>query len=492
MKLYDLLKDVKIKCLNVDLSIDVSGISSDSRNVSEGDLFVAINGNKRNGNDYIEKAIEKGAIAVVSQENSQFIGVPYIKVENDREALAKIWNSYYGYPSKQMKVIAFTGTNGKTSCVHLLKSILKSANLKYGVISTIGCEINGEKIDFFGGSEISDILSSMTTPDPKYLYELIYRMKNEGVEYVIMEASSHALNQSKLVGIDIYIGAFTNLSSEHLDYHGTMENYFDAKKKLFDICKHSVINIDSKYGLKLKRCFENSKTVSLNKKADFYGENIILNRSGCEFIFYNSFESYPLKSRLIGDFVPQNIIISATCASILGISKEHITKGIYNLEYIDGRMEKITENIYIDYAHTPEAFEKVLSSMKAQFNKKMYVLFGCGGNRDKTKRAKMGKIASKYADKIIITSDNSRDEDTLDIIKEIFSGVEEEKMCYIIPNRRDAITFAINQLDNESILLLLGKGHEKYEIINGSMQYFNEKEIVREACIKFNLLKQKK
>ena len=173
-----------------------------------------------------------------------------------------------------------------------------------------------------------------------------------------------------------------------------------------------------------------------------------------------------LKSRLIGDFVPQNIIISATCASILGISKEHITNGIYNLEYIDGRMEKITENIYIDYAHTPEAFEKVLSSMIAQFNKKMYVLFGCGGNRDKTKRAKMGKIASKYADKIIITSDNSRDEDTLDIIKEIFSGVEEEKICYIIPNRRDAITFAINQLDNESILLLLGKGHEKYEIIN--------------------------
>ena len=481
MKLYELLKDVKIKCLNVDLNSDVNGISSDSRNVSKGDVFVAIKGNKRNGNDYIESAINQGAVAVVSQENSQFLGVPFIKVENDREALAKIWNSYYGYPTKNMKVIAFTGTNGKTSCVHLLKSILKSANKKYGIISTIGSEINGERINFSGGSEISDIPSSMTTPDPKYLYELLYIMKNQNVEYVVMEASSHALEQCKLAGMDIYIGAFTNLSSEHLDYHETMENYFKSKKKLFELCKYGVVNIDNVYGLELKNSIIKVKTVSMKQKSDFYGENLVINSNGCEFTFNHLCKSFRITSKLIGNFVPENIILSAACASMLGISSECISDGIFNLEYIDGRMEKIAENIFIDYAHTPEAFENVLASIKSQFNKRIIVLFGCGGNRDKSKRAKMGEIASKFANEVIITADNSRDEKTLDIIKDIFSGIEKGKTCYMISDRKDAIKFAIKRLNSDSILLLLGKGHEKYEINNNGMQYFNEKEIVKEA-----------
>ena len=367
MKLYELLKDVKIKCLNVDLNSDVNGISSDSRNVSKGDVFVAIKGNKRNGNDYIESAINQGAVAVVSQENSQFLGVPFIKVENDREALAKIWNSYYGHPTKNIKVIAFTGTNGKTSCVHLLKSILKSANKKYGIISTIGSEINGERINFSGGSEISDIPSSMTTPDPKYLYELLYIMKNQNVEYVVMEASSHALEQCKLAGIDIYIGAFTNLSSEHLDYHETMENYFKSKKKLFELCKYGVVNIDNVYGLELKNSIIKVKAVSMKQKSDFYGENLVISGNGCEFNFNHLCKSFRITSKLIGNFVPENIILSAACASMLGISSECISDGIFNLEYIDGRMEKIAENIFIDYAHTPEAFENVLASIKSQF-----------------------------------------------------------------------------------------------------------------------------
>ena len=481
MKLYELVKDIKIKCTNVDLSCEVNGISSDSRDISKGDVFVAIRGEKRNGNNYIEEAIEKGACAVISQENNYYLDVPYIKVENDREALSKIWNAYYGYPSKNMKIIAFTGTNGKTSCVHILKSILKEANKKYGIISTVGCEINGEVLNIGGGSEVSDIPSSMTTPDPKYLYEALYRMKQSGVDYVVMEASSHALNQYKLSGMEIYIGAFTNLSNEHLDYHKTVENYFECKKKLFEMCKIGIVNIDNEYGLRLKNSFSNIKTVSTKGKADFYATSVCCIDSGCKFVAYHKKNVIEINSNLIGHFVPDNILLSIACASILGISNEHIQNGVKKIEYIEGRMEKISDNIFIDYAHTPEAFERILSSVNLIFNKKITVLFGCGGDRDKTKRAKMGKIASKYADKLIITSDNSRGENPTEIINEIFMGVDKEKLCYIIPNRENAIKLAIKILDKDDVLLLLGKGHEKYEINSEGKHYFNEKEIVREA-----------
>ena len=481
MKLYELLKDIKFKCSHIDLNTEIKNICSDSRSVSKGDLFIAINGEKRNGNDYIIDALNKGASVIVSQENNKFGEIPYIKVENDREALAKIWNAYYGNPTKDMKVIAFTGTNGKTSCVHLLKSILKRSNKKYGVISTIGSEINGKSVALNEGSEVTDIPSSMTTPDPKYLYELFYKMKNENVEYVIMEASSHSLNQSKLSGVNIHIGAFTNLSSEHLDYHKTINNYFNCKKKLFEACKIGVVNVDNEYGNEIKKAFSNIKTASLKQNADYFGENIIINQNGCQLDIHVNNEKIQVKSKRLGSFAPENIILSAACASILGVAKEDIINGIYDLEYIDGRMEKVRDNIYIDYAHTPEAFERILLSAKNMFNKKIIVLFGCGGDRDKSKRAKMGEIASKYADELIITSDNSRSENTTDIIKDIMGGVKKGKNCVLIPNREDAIKFAIKKLDDNAVLLMLGKGHEKYEINKDGKHYFDEKEIIKEA-----------
>ena len=481
MKLYELLKDIKFKCSHIDLNTEIKNICSDSRSVSKGDLFIAINGEKRNGNDYIIDALNKGASVIVSQENNKFGEIPYIKVENDREALAKIWNAYYGNPTKDIKVIAFTGTNGKTSCVHLLKSILKRSNKKYGVISTIGSEINGKSVALNEGSEVTDIPSSMTTPDPKYLYELFYKMKNENVEYVIMEASSHSLNQSKLSGVNIHIGAFTNLSSEHLDYHKTINNYFNCKKKLFEACKIGVVNVDNEYGNEIKKAFSNIKTASLKQNADYFGENIIINQNGCQLDIHINNEKIQVKSKLLGSFAPENIILSAACASILGVAKEDIINGIYDLEYIDGRMEKVRDNIYIDYAHTPEAFERILLSAKNMFNKKIIVLFGCGGDRDKSKRAKMGEIASKYADELIITSDNSRSENTTDIIKDIMGGVKKGKNCFLFPNREDAIKFAIKKLDDNAVLLMLGKGHEKYEINKDGKHYFDEKEIIKEA-----------
>lgn len=480
MKLYDLLKDVKIKCHLVDLNEEVLGITSDSRKVLKGYLFVAIKGENRNGNDYILDAYNNGAIAVVSQENNIYLDIPYIKVDNDREALSKIWNSFYEYPTKNMKVIAFTGTNGKTSCVHLLKSILRNANKKYGVISTIGSEINGNKLNLSGGSDVSDVVSSMTTPDPEILYRILNDMKNDGVEYVVMEASSHSLNQHKLAGIEVFIGAFTNLSSEHLDYHKNIENYYDSKKKLFKTCKIGVVNFDKEYGKRLKNEFENLKTVS-KIQGDFHFENIICNQEGCTFDFYNGKEKIQLKSKLIGNFVPENIALAVSCACLLEISTRNIQEGILECEYIEGRMEKIYKNIYVDYAHTPEAFENVLSSCKRIFNKKIIVLFGCGGDRDKTKRSLMGEIASKYANKIIITSDNSRGENKLEIIKDILKGIDIISDFYVIPNRKNAIKFAVKNLNDEYVLLLLGKGHEKYEIDKNGKHDFDEKKIVMEV-----------
>lgn len=480
MKLYDLLKDVKIKCHLVDLNEEVLGVTSDSRKVSKGYLFVAIKGENRNGNDYILDAYNNGAVAVVSQESSIYLDIPYIKVENDREALSKIWNSFYKYPTKKMKIIAFTGTNGKTSCVHLLKSILKNANKKYGIISTVGCEINGNKLNLSGGSEVSDIISSMTTPDPEILYGILNDMRNDGVEYVVMEASSHSLNQCKLAGIEVFIGAFTNLSNEHLDYHKNIENYYNSKKKLFEMCKVGVVNYDDVYGKRLKNEFDNLKTVS-KLQGDFHFENIICNCEGCSFDFYNGIEKIQLKSKLIGDFVPENIALAVSCAYTLEIPTKNIQDGILDCEYIEGRMEKIYKNVYVDYAHTPEAFEKVLSSCRRVFNKKIIVLFGCGGDRDKTKRSLMGKIASKYADKIIISSDNSRSENIVDIINDILKGIDIISDFYVIPNRKDAIKFAIKNLKDEYILLLLGKGHEKYEIDKNGKHDFDEKKIVMEV-----------
>lgn len=481
MRLYELFKNIKIRCSNVDLSIEINEIVSDSRCVNKGDVFVAINGEKRNGNDYIDDAIKNGAIVIISDQKNNYNNMPFIYVKNAREALAKMWNAYYGNPTKDLKIIAITGTNGKTSSAYILYSILKSAKKSCGLISTIECLVNDKIYNTNGGGEVSDIPSAMTTPDPSVLYKLFYEMKSSGVEYVVMEASSHALSQYKLAGANIYIGAFTNLSLEHLDYHKNIENYFNSKKTLFKMCKFGIINIDDKYGKILKKEYLQSNTFSLNKQADFFVEKVECLDIGCTILSNLQGEKVEIKSNLTGKFVPYNIMMAVSCAKLLNIDNDKIKSGVLACNNISGRMEKVHNNIFIDYAHTPEAMENVFLSVKSIYkNKKIIALFGCGGDRDKSKRCVMGKIASKYCDEIIITSDNSRSEDTLKIIKDIISGIDKYKAHYVIPNRREAIKFAVRKLKNNEILILLGKGHEKYEIDKSGKHYFDEREIIKE------------
>ncbi len=483
MKLYELLNNIKIKCSNIDLNMEIEGIASDSRKIKKGYVFVAITGEKRDGNDYIKEALQNGAVAIISEKKLYFDNsIPYIIVKNARKALAQVWSSYYQNPTKDLKVIAITGTNGKTSCAYLLYSILKKAYKKCGLISTIECLVNDEKLYLNGGSEVSDISSSMTTPDPEYLYKIFYEMRKNGIEYVVMEASSHALSQEKMSAANVYLAAFTNLTSEHLDYHKSIDSYFKAKKKLFEMCKIGIVNLDDEYGKILKNEHSNLYTFSCNKEANYYvkkAENI---DTGWNILADLNGEEIKLTSFLSGKFVPQNVLTAVAMAKILKVKNIDIAEGVKACCCVSGRMEKIKDNVFIDYAHTPEAMEKAITSIKEICNgKKVIVLFGCGGDRDKTKRPIMGKIAYDLADEIVITSDNSRSEGPMKIINDILKGVGNDKQFYVIPNRREAISFLINKQTENQIILLLGKGHEKYEIDNNGKHYFDEREIIINA-----------
>ena len=409
--------------------------------------------------------------------------IPYILVENSREALAKLWSNFYKNPSKNMKIIAITGTNGKTSTSYFLYNILKADKKSVGLISTIEILVNNKPIKTSGGSDVIDKYSAMTTPDPEILYYLLYIMKKNGVEYVVMEASSHALAQCKLEGLDVEIGVFTNLSKEHLDYHKTMEKYFLAKEELFKKSRLCVINIDDEFGIMmLNRHKGRSFSVSTSKESDFTIKNIKSNALGVSYTLVSEDESMNISTKVGGSFNAYNSALASICALMLGIEQKSIKQGVFSVTSISGRLERYkNKNIYIDYAHTPFAVEKVINAVKGFGEKhKIIVLIGCGGNRDKTKRAEIGKICTSRADLTIITSDNPRDEEPVDIIKDIFAGVVNDK-CLVIPNRREAIRYATGIMKKTDILLLLGKGHERYEIDKTGKHDFDERVILEEV-----------
>ena len=484
MKIKSIIDLVDVIYKNVDFDMEINKIASDSRKIEKNDVFFAIKGENKNGNKYIYEAIKNGAVAVVTEDKEFEANIPIILVKNVRSILAKAWSKYYNHPTNNMKVIAITGTNGKSSTAELLYSILRASNKKCGLISTIRCLINGEEIKHDGGSEVSDKLSAMTTPDPEILYYLLNKMKENKVEYVIIEASSHALKQSKLDGVSIDIGVFTNLSHEHLDYHKSIDDYFNSKLKLFEKSNFCVINIDDKYGEKIYQKFKaKAASVSCNKGNDFYITSTFKSANGTKIVFNYLGGEVELESRLCGNFVVYNMLMASSVAKIIGISNEHIKEGILNLKNIKGRLEKYkNKSIYIDYAHTPYATQKVLESIREiEKNKKIVTLVGCGGDRDKQKRQEIGKIVSKLSDVAIITSDNPRSEDPLLIIKDILRGVDKNKIHFIIPSRREAIKCATKMYDENTTIVLLGKGHENYEIDNKGKHFFDERLILEEA-----------
>ena len=483
MKLSKVIFSEEIVDSNFTSDIEISGIVSDSRKAYEGCVFVAINGETRNGNNYINEAAKKGATVIITEENIVNEDVFFIKVSNIRSIYSKMCSRYYDAKTNNMKVIAITGTNGKTTTAHYIYNILCEAGEKCGLISTTETIILNEIIDLGGGSEVQDKFSAMTTPDPAIIYNLINKMKEKGVKYLIIEASSHAIKQGRLDGIEnIDYAVFTNLSKEHLDYHKTMEDYFKTKELLIKRAKNGVINGEDYYGKILTLKYEHMSSVSFDKKNPCNVEIICEDENGAQFVVFLENKQIKLFTKLLGVHNVLNASLAALVANDLKMAERAIIDGIKKTE-VKGRMEKVFENIYIDYAHTPLATEKTLSTVKnIAKDKKIVAIFGCGGDRDKSKRKEIGKIVSKYADIAIVTSDNPRNEEPLEIIKDIIIGIDRNKAHIVIPNRKDAILYAVKNLINEStILVLLGKGHEKYQIDATGKHYFDEIEIIKEG-----------
>ncbi|MBR4071357.1 MAG: UDP-N-acetylmuramoyl-L-alanyl-D-glutamate--2,6-diaminopimelate ligase [Clostridia bacterium] len=481
MQLAELLSGLKYNTFGVNLRGYVKSISNDSRTVAFGGLFICVKGSKRDGHEFAEEAIRRGAVAVVTERYIK--GVPCIVVKNTRVADSVIWDNFYGNPSRKMRMIAVTGTNGKTSTAAYLASAMNEGGIKTAVIGTLGCSYDG-KTTLFEGSAVCDISASMTTPDPKILYKILCQLHRKGAEAVVMEASSHAIAQHKLCPIRFEIGVFTNLTPEHLDFHESMEDYYKTKASLIKKCRKAVIGCDSAYGRRLWSEL-GCKAASCDRSEAKW---LRMSENGVSYELELCGETICVSSSSPGFFTVENTMLAAKAAYMLGVSQEKICRGIAAVPYVSGRMEKITEcekygfHVFIDYAHTSDALASAINCIKSiAGGRYVTVLFGCGGDRDKSKRAAMGGVAVQLADRVIITSDNPRSEKREDIISHILSGIKCYDNVRVIVDRRTAIEYAISTAKREEFILLCGKGHEKYETDAYGNHPFSEKDIVLSA-----------
>lgn len=449
---------------------EVVKLCIDSNEVIKNSVFFAIDGYTRNGNDYIEDAVQKGAVAIVTEHDiKEDFGVQIIKVNDVRETMALTAAKFYNNPADKLKIVFVTGTNGKTSTTFLIESILRCAGKKTGIIGTLGARWNDNIID-----------TEHTTPDPIVLHELLSRMLKDGIEYVIIEASAHAIYLKKLAGIRAIVGVLTNITQDHLDFFKTMENYAKVKIDFINsnACYYSVINADNiKYEFK-----KPSLTYGIYSPSDVFALDVQEGREH-NFVINLADEIYTINTRLEGLFNVYNILAAATCAHILGIKKEDIVKGVWALDKIDGRYNVIdTANgkIIIDFAHTPDGLCNLLKAAREFKPHELICVFGCGGNRDALKRPIMGKIAEELSDVVVLTSDNPRYENPQEIIKEIKNGMCGDKVCFEIPDRESAIKFAVGLMVNNDILVIAGKGAENYIETNGVKRAYSDKDAVYE------------
>ena len=492
MELYQLLSGVAVKDCHADSTMKIPTVVSDSRRVSRGCMFLCLRGVRTDGHRFIPQAKEGGAsVAVIDDMERAPVDLPYVLVENTRVAAAQIWNNYYGDPTKNMRVIAITGTNGKTSTSYILRAILAAAGYKTGLIGTVRCLCGEEEIDIGGGGEIADVPAAMTTPDPEYLYGAAAVMRDRGAEVLILEATSHALDLRKADALHIDVGIFTNLSPEHMDYHGTMERYLAAKARLFSLCPVGVILSDDPWAESLvtlaPACRFIRCSASGKEEADVHALRCEMQGiDGVSYVYYAKNTVFRLRCPVPGQFTVANTLLAAAAALYLGIDPLTVQDALRGFCGVEGRMERVILpgapfTLFLDYAHTPAALETLLRTIREarRAGQKITLLFGCGGDRDPTKRPVMGRIASALADFVILTSDNCRTEDPGAILSQIRRGMDREKPYILIPDRREAIRYAIRQARAGEILLFAGKGHEKYEIDAGGKRPFDEAEIAR-------------
>ncbi len=472
MKLSELLKGIDYEILQGE-NIDIKSISYDSRKTTNDSLFVCVSGFVTNGCKFINQAIENGAKAIMLEQPIYLDkSITIVKVKNSRYAMAIAASNLYNNVSKDMKLIAITGTNGKTTTSYLIASILEQAGEEVGIIGTIENRI-GKKI----------LKSEHTTPEALELQQLFLEMKQNNINYVIMEVSSHSLALDRVSGCNFEIGVFTNLTQDHLDFHKTMQNYRDAKSKLFKMCKKGIINVDddsSKYIADTAIC--DIIGFSINNNANFKAQNISLSAQGVSFDITVDNRQVNFYLPIPGKFNVYNALAAiATCYS-LSIPIEIIQKGIRNAKTVKGRCQSIKTNkgfsIIIDYAHTPDGLKNIITTVN-EFNKgRTIVLFGCGGDRDKTKRSIMGEIAGNLANFCILTSDNPRSENPESIIADIENGILKTNCQYIkITDRKEAIKYALSTAQKNDIVIIAGKGHESYQIFKDKTIHFDDFEV---------------
>jgi UDP-N-acetylmuramoyl-L-alanyl-D-glutamate--2,6-diaminopimelate ligase len=485
MKLKELLNQIRPLESSVDGEEEVTAITFDSRQAQKGSLFFCLQGNSQDGQRFIPEAVTSGAVAAVVEERpaSKKNPFPWIWVKDVREALARAADSYYQHPSGSLRLAGITGTNGKTTITYLIESILTQAGHQVGVIGTVNYRYRGKTYS-----------APYTTPEAPILQKTLGEMKNAGVDSAIMEVSSHALSLKRVAGCDFDMAVFTNLTPDHLDFHQNLEKYFQAKSLLFSSLgrasrklapKRAVINLDDPRGKELIALTSVPYwTYSAQGAADFQAQNIELGTPGLRFLMQTPGGLYAVNSRLIGRHNVSNILAAAAMAWEWGVSPSMILAGIYSLNSVPGRFESIQEGqdflVVVDYAHTEDALTRTLEAARQIMPAKIITVFGCGGDRDKGKRPRMGRAAAQGSDFCIITSDNPRTEEPLDIIAQTEPGVKEVGKPYqVMPLREEAIAAAINMAQKGDLVLIAGKGHETYQIIGKGILPFDDREIAR-------------
>ena len=479
MKLNELLKNVEVLNTQGDVDVEITGVNIDSRRIEAGHLFVAIPGTVTDGHKFIPKAIELGATAVLCEKlpEEQDPKVTFVQVASTESCVGEVATQFYGDPSRKLKLVGVTGTNGKTTIATLLYNMFRKFGHKCGLLSTVCNYIEDEAIP-----------ADHTTPDPIELNRLLAQMVDAGCEYAFMECSSHAIAQKRIGGLKFAGGLFTNLTRDHLDYHKTFENYRDAKKAFFDGLEKdafAITNADDKNGMVMvQNCKANVKTYSTRTMADFKAKIIECHFEG----MYLDINGKEVGVQFIGKFNVSNLLAVYGAAVMLGKKPEDILLIMSTLKSVNGRLEPIHSpegyTAIVDYAHTPDALENVLNAIHEVLNGKGKVITVCGagGNRDKGKRPIMAQEAVKQSDKVIITSDNPRFEEPQDIINDMLAGLDSKQMKKVVSivDRREAIRTACMLAEKGDVILIAGKGHEDYQEIKGVKHHFDDKEVVKE------------
>jgi len=476
MKLKDLLKDIEICEVHADLEGEIDGVSYDSRATKTGDAFFAVVGYESDGHRFIPMAADKGAAVIICQKAPE-IDIPYVLVKDSRLGLALASRNFFGNPAGSMKVIGVTGTNGKTTTTYLLKHMLETKlGAKVGLVGTNGNMIGEEFIH-----------SERTTPESYELQQLFREMLDAGCTHVVMEVSSHSLYLNRVAGIGFDVGVFTNLTQDHLDFHKTMEEYAKAKAILFTVCKDGCLNMDDKwFGAMSENASCDVFTFSTeNSGASLYAKNIELSAAGVRFDAVAGDKCESIRLAIPGKFSVYNALGVISCGLKLGLSLSDCAEAMSSAHGVKGRMEVVpTDGNYtmlIDFAHTPDALENALKALRSVDDGRLVVLFGCGGDRDRTKRPIMGRIAADNADFVIVTSDNPRTEEPHEIINEILGGMSSsDTPRQVICDRVEAIQWAIDNHKENDVILLAGKGHEDYQVVGHEKHHMDEREIVAE------------